>query len=116
MSAIAPIFTIGHSTHAADEFIGLLRAHEIAALADVRRHPGSRRVPWTNAGALRAALADADIGYEHLEELGGRRKPQPESPNGGWRVGQFRGYADHMASAEFARASSACWAWPSRSP
>lgn len=40
--------------------------------------------------------------YVHLPELGGRRAPVPGSPNGGWKVGQFQGYADHMASEEFA--------------
>ena len=36
-----------------------------------------------------------------MPELGGRRKPLADSPNGGWRSAQFQGYADHMASAEF---------------
>jgi uncharacterized protein (DUF488 family) len=39
-----------------------------------------------------------------MVELGGRRDPAPDSANGGWRVGQFRGYADHMATEEFAAA------------
>src|SRR5205823_5937769 len=34
--------------------------------------------------------------------LGGRRRPDPGSRNQGLRNDQFRGYADHMASAEFA--------------
>ena len=69
---------------------------------DVRRYPSSRRMPWFGAEPLAAALAGAGIRYLHLPELGGRRNPVPESPNGGWRVGQFQGYADHMASEEFA--------------
>lgn len=71
------------------------------ALADVRRYPGSRRMPWFNEGALRAILAGAGIRYLHLEELGGRRPARQGSPNGGWRVGQFQGYADHMQREEF---------------
>jgi uncharacterized protein (DUF488 family) len=71
-------------------------------LADVRRFPGSRRVPHFNAGELERVLADAGIEYVHLPELGGRRRPVPGSPNGGWRSEQFQGYADHMASDEFA--------------
>jgi uncharacterized protein (DUF488 family) len=74
----------------------------VEALADVRRYPSSRRLPWFNEGALAATLGGAGIEYLHLPELGGRRRPLPGSPNGGWRVGQFQGYADHMASAEFA--------------
>jgi uncharacterized protein (DUF488 family) len=53
------------------------------------------------ATAVRGALDRAGIGYRHLPELGGRRKAVPGSPNGGWEVGQFQGYADHMASPEF---------------
>jgi hypothetical protein len=36
-----------------------------------------------------------------MERLGGRRRPVDGSPNGGWRVAQFQGYADHMSSDEF---------------
>jgi uncharacterized protein (DUF488 family) len=96
------ILTIGHSTHDADAFIDLLRGRSVEALADVRRYPSSRRMPWFGAAPLAAALGAAGIRYVHLPELGGRRNPLPGSPNGGWRVGQFQGYADHMASEEFA--------------
>jgi uncharacterized protein (DUF488 family) len=58
-------------------------------------------MPWFNRGALESSLAAAGVSYEHFEQLGGRRSPRPDSPNGAWRVGQFRGYADHMASQEF---------------
>jgi uncharacterized protein (DUF488 family) len=96
------ILTVGHSTHDEAAFVRLLRGAGVEALADVRRFPGSRRMPWFNEGALRSTLPDAGIGYVHLPELGGRRSPAPGSPNSGWRVGQFQGYADHMASEEFA--------------
>jgi uncharacterized protein (DUF488 family) len=69
---------------------------------DVRRFPGSRRHPHFNAEALGPTLAEAGIEYLHLPELGGRRNPVDGSPNAGWQVGQFRGYADHMESEEFA--------------
>jgi len=101
LSAIAEILTVGHSTHDPDAFTRLLRQHRVEALADVRRFPSSRRMPWFNSDALAASLARSGISYAHLPELGGRRNPVPGSPNRGWRVGQFQGYADHMASAEF---------------
>jgi uncharacterized protein (DUF488 family) len=41
--------------------------------------------------------------YVHFAELGGRRKPHPDSPNTAWRNEAFRGYADHMESPEFLR-------------
>ena len=58
-------------------------------------------MPWFNSGELEGQLRNAGIQYVHLPELGGRRDPLPMSPNRGWRVGQFQGYADHMASPEF---------------
>lgn len=99
-----PILTIGHSTHEADAFMALLRKHGVEQLIDVRRYPGSRRVPWTNREDLERRLGQEGVGYLHLEELGGRRRPVKGSSNDGWRVAQFRGYADHMATAPFSRA------------
>jgi uncharacterized protein (DUF488 family) len=99
-----PVLTIGHSTHAIEPFIALLERHRVELLADVRRFPGSRRHPQFGADALARALADKGIGYVSFgDELGGRRRARPDSANAGWRSGQFRGYADHMASAEFAQ-------------
>ena len=92
-------FTIGHSTHDAETFGSLLRRNDVELLADVRHHPGSRRIPWTNPGAIEAALP---VPYVHLIELGGRRPPRPDSPNDFWRNPSFRGYADYMGSEDFA--------------
>ena len=99
------IWTVGHSTHDADTFLAILRAHAIEAIADVRRFPGSRRHPHFGRDALRALLASAGIAYHGFPALGGRRAPRPDSPNTAWRNAAFRGYADYMASAEFAHAA-----------
>jgi uncharacterized protein (DUF488 family) len=96
------LFTIGHSTHPLSDFVALLRQVGIRAIADVRAHPGSRRLPHFNCGALERSLPEAGIRYEHMPDLGGRRRANPDSPNGGWKVEAFRAYADHMSSAEFA--------------
>jgi uncharacterized protein (DUF488 family) len=69
------------------------------AIADVRRFPRSRRHPQFNTEALAAQLPR----YAHLAELGGRRRVVPGSPNDGWEVAAFQGYADHLATDEFAR-------------
>lgn len=98
------IWTIGHSTHDADAFLAILRAHAVEAIADVRRFPGSRRHPHFGRDALRALLASAGVAYHGFPGLGGRRAPRPDSPNTAWRNAAFRGYADYMASAEFANA------------
>lgn len=98
------LHTVGHSTRGLAEFLGLLRAHDIGAVVDVRRWPTSRRFPHFQKRALREALEEEGIRYLWREELGGFRRPSPESPNTGWRVGAFRAYADFMLTAEFQRA------------
>lgn len=95
------IWTIGHSTRDAQAFLTLLTGNRIEALADVRRFPGSRKYPQFNADALRRSLDDAGIEYEPFLELGGRRKPLPDSSNTAWRSAAFRGYADYMHTPEF---------------
>ncbi len=70
-------------------------------IADVRANPRSR-YPQFNRSALAGALKEAGIDYVHLgEQLGGRRPPLPGSPNDALPEGPFRGYADHMGSADF---------------
>ena len=98
------IWTIGHSTRSADEFVALLRAHAIDGLADIRTIPKSRRHPHFAREALDARLKDEGIEYRHFAVLGGLRKPRPDSPNGAWRNDSFRGYADHMMTPEFSAA------------
>lgn len=94
-------YTIGHSTRSLDELVSLLREHGVTLLADVRTAPGSRRMPHFSRSSLAAALPGLGVEYVHLPELGGLRRPRPDSPNTGWRNESFRGYADHMATAEF---------------
>ena len=103
----ATVWTIGHSTLAADEFVGRLRAHGLEAVADVRRFPGSRRHPHFAREAMEGWLGDAGIGYAWLPQLGGRRRPVAGTPNTAWRNDSFRGYADHLASREFAEGIAA---------
>ena len=98
----ADAFTIGHSTHALPEFVALLQRHGVACVADVRAYPGSRRLPHFNRESLRVELPEQGISYEHVPALGGRRRPQPGSPNTGWENESFRAYADHLDSPEFA--------------
>jgi len=42
------ILTIGHSTRTLEEFVAILKAHNVAQLVDVRTVPKSRRVPHFN--------------------------------------------------------------------
>jgi uncharacterized protein (DUF488 family) len=98
------LYTIGHSTRTADEFVALLRENDVRLLVDVRRFPGSRRHPQFGRDALAATLAEAGIAYRHEDALGGRRASDPSagpSPNTAWRHAAFRAYADYMPTPPF---------------
>jgi uncharacterized protein (DUF488 family) len=96
------LWTVGHSTRTLEGFIALLHGAAIGCVADVRRHPGSRRHPQFSAEALAGSLADAGIAFVPMPALGGRRHPRPDSPHTAWRNAGFRGYADYMDTPAFA--------------
>lgn len=98
------IFTIGHSTRTFDEFVGLLKDHHVARIADIRTVPRSRRFPHFAREALAPALAAVQIDYAHFPGLGGLRRPLRESVNTAWRNDSFRGYADYMGTPPFEQA------------
>lgn len=95
------IFTVGHSNRGWSEFLQLLISFGIEHLVDVRTIPRSRHNPQFNQDSLPLALQQAGIRYTHLAELGGLRKPRPDSINKGWQNESFRGYADYMQTPEF---------------
>ena len=97
------VWTVGHSNHTIEAFLTILRAHGIERVIDVRRSPVSRKWPHFDAASLAKSLPAAGLDYAGMPELGGRRKPRPDSPHVAWRVDAFRGYADFMDSAEFGR-------------
>lgn len=96
------VWTVGHSTRPLADFLAVLAAYRIEAIVDVRRFPGSSRQPQYQRPVLEAALRGAGIDYLSLPALGGRRRPLSNSPNTAWRHPAFRGYADHLATEEFA--------------
>ncbi|MBI1949890.1 MAG: DUF488 domain-containing protein, partial [Acidobacteria bacterium] len=95
------VYTIGHSNRTLDALLGILRAHGIECLADVRSVPRSRHNPQFSAESLAISLPRAGISYAPLPRLGGRRKPRADSRNLAWRSDGFRGYADYMETPEF---------------
>lgn len=67
------IYTIGHSNHGIEAFLGLLARHGIEELADVRSSPYSKMYPQFSREALSSSLAEAGIRYSFLgKELGAR--------------------------------------------
>jgi len=96
-----PVYTIGHSTRSAGEFISILQAYAIEILVDVRTVPKSRHNPQFGAEELRQSLRLHDIDYCRLEGLGGLRRTSAASQNTAWKNLSFRGYADYMQTLEF---------------
>ena len=67
------ILTVGHSNHDLEFFVGLLDAHRVTALADVRSSPYSRFNSQFNREQLAESLKSSGIKYVYLgRELGGR--------------------------------------------
>jgi uncharacterized protein (DUF488 family) len=96
------VWSVGHGTRPVEELLAALKEAGIEMLADVRSVPGSRRHPQFGRSALTTSLAKVGIEYLHLRGLGGRRDALPDSPHVALKVDAFRGYADHMGTAEFA--------------
>jgi uncharacterized protein (DUF488 family) len=67
------LFTIGHSNHAQEDFLGVLSMHGITAVCDVRSAPFSRFSPQFNRDEISKALQVRGVAYLFLgRELGGR--------------------------------------------
>ncbi|WAS95804.1 DUF488 family protein [Nannocystis punicea] len=108
------IYTIGHSTRTFDELVALLRAFDVAVVADIRTIPRSRHNPQFNGDALPAALRRRRLKYVHLPRLGGLRRPGKDATNSAWRNQSFRGYADYMQTDEFAAGLAELRAWAAK--
>jgi uncharacterized protein (DUF488 family) len=99
-----PFFTIGHSTRPLSGFVDLLESQQVRLLVDVRTIPRSRSNPQYNSDVLPAALAQYQIGYEHIAALGGLRGKKQEvapSANAFWQNQSFHNYADYALSEAF---------------
>lgn len=99
------IYTIGHSTHTFQEFLEMLNSFNIQLLVDIRSLPGSRKFPQFDKENMEQELPKYGIQYQHLLDLGGRRKVKKDSHNTRWRKDSFRGYADYMETENFQKAA-----------
>ena len=86
------LYTIGHSNHAIEEFVGLLKTRGVTAMVDVRSAPYSRFHPQFNKQTLASSLQEAGIAYMFLgEELGARPDEQACYDNGQVDFGRVAG-------------------------
>ena len=72
------IYTIGHSIHDWETFLGLLTLHRVDVVVDTRSAPVSRRAVFANKRTMPALLEQEEIAYVFLgDALGG--KPSDDS-------------------------------------
>lgn len=95
------LLTVGHGTLEQDAFAELLTGAGVERLVDIRTHPGSRRHPHFGRDLMAEWVPAAGVAYRWEPRLGGRRRPDPDSPHVALRHPNFRGYADHMATPDF---------------
>lgn len=74
---VPTLYTIGHGRHAFADFLELLQKYDIKFVCDVRSVARSRW-PQFNGFVLQELLNENGIGYEHLPDTGGKRRPKPE--------------------------------------
>ncbi len=69
------LYTLGHSRHAIEAFVGLARGHGVGLIVDVRGQPYSRFNPQYNRERFKEALAGHGIDYLWFgDRLSGRPK------------------------------------------
>ena len=98
------LLTYGHGTDSAERTVATLAMAGVSSLVDIRTAPGSRRNPQFARAVMQEWLPTAGIGYRWDKRLGGFRKPSACNPDVAWREDMFRGYAEHMRSADFGAA------------
>lgn len=77
-------YSIGHSNYSIVTFVGILAAHGVNCVADVRSAPYSRRHPQFNRESIKTDLQLAGIQYLYLGDCLGARHTDPAvlSPEG----------------------------------
>jgi uncharacterized protein (DUF488 family) len=101
------LVTVGHGTMSREGFAELLRDAGVEQVVDVRSFPGSRHNPQFAREQIESWLPTDGVTYRWESRLGGFRRPRADSANVALRNSSFRGYADHMATAEFREALDA---------
>jgi len=84
--------------------VDVLRTGAVELVVDVRTVPRSRTNPQYNFDVLPDSLAEWQVGYRRIAELGGlrgRSQAVPAELNGYWENRSFHNYADYALSEEF---------------
>jgi uncharacterized protein (DUF488 family) len=105
-SPMSSFFTLGHSNHPIEAWLGLARSHSVEVVVDTRSVPHSKYAPQFDQARLRQSLEEAGIRYLFLgAELGGRPS-KPEYYDASGRVLYGRLCSDPRFEAAIARLES----------
>jgi uncharacterized protein (DUF488 family) len=110
-----PLYTIGYSGHTIDTFIATLQAQNVSLLIDIRMTPISRKKGFSK-NALRQALEDSGIQYQHIRLLGSPRELRAslhEDKDYDTFFASYRAYLQHQtpsvsAAADLVTTERAC--------
>jgi uncharacterized protein (DUF488 family) len=70
---MSSFFTLGHSNHAIESWLALVRQHGVEVVVDTRSSPYSKYVPQFDKELIQRSLEEAGVRYLFLgAELGGR--------------------------------------------
>ncbi|WP_457091661.1 DUF488 domain-containing protein [Microvirga sp. P5_D2] len=97
------VFTIGYEGADVDRFLTTLKDAGVATLADVRAVALSRKRGFSKS-ALRDALANQDIGYEHFIKLGTPKEGRQAARAGDGEL-MRRIYCDEVLATDEAQAA-----------
>lgn len=103
MSEALQLYTVGHSNISAEDFLALLKTHNIRTLVDVRSTPASQYVPHFNRRELEHFVKASGLDYRFAGEfLGGRpteasHYKAQEIPDADTKRGDFLKLVDYVA-------------------
>ena len=100
------LYTIGHSRHPIDQFIQLLKDHQIEVLVDVRSTPYSRFNPQFNKKSLESALPQRGIRYVYAGQYLGGRPSDPTCYRSGALPTKGK---DHLHQVDYLKVMGQPW-------
>lgn len=111
------VYTIGHSTRSATEFVALLESCGIETVVDVRSKPGSKRFPHFNGEVMHGWLYERGVRYLQVRELGGyQARYRTPIDNSFWKRAHFKDFADYLQSPKFLRGLEILTPWAESGP
>jgi uncharacterized protein (DUF488 family) len=92
----ADFFTIGYTGRKTSELLNILKQHGVRTLVDIRQNPISMYRPELSKNNLAKLLADNDVCYAHVPQLGVPRDIRAKATKTGTRAVIWDWYDDNV--------------------